>query len=607
MITVSNLSLAFGSQVIFDDISFQINKKERLGLVGRNGSGKTTLLKLLLNQLSPDSGKIQTPKNYIVGHVQQHLHFTKPTILEEVCLGLKPEDQDATWKAEKIMTGLGFLPKEFMNSPHVYSGGYQIRLHLAKTLVAEPNLLLLDEPTNYLDIVSIRWLVGFLRKWPGELIIITHDRAIMNSITTHTMAVHRQKIKKLEGDTVKLYTQIANEEELYERTRLREARERAKTEEFINRFRAQASRASLVQSRIKALEKQEQKEALKSIQELGFSFTPAAFRAHQMMRIENISFGYTPEKILIQDLSLEINKGDRIAVIGKNGKGKSTLLRLLQGELQPTRGKIFYHQHCQRGYFGQTNIERLDKDNTILNELALVNPELKDVAIRNTAGAMMFGGDAALKKIAILSGGEKSRVSLGKILLTPTNLLLLDEPTNHLDSESCDSLIAALDDFAGAQIIVTHNELFLHHLATRLIVFKNNTVTVFDGTYQDFLDKIGWEENTPETKTKPLNTVLDPQVVQKKTMAEFNKQKRVLLKEIEDLEKKILTQEKQQEQLNQAIQTAVSAGQIAQLKELQIQAHALSKEITQQYLFMETILEKLDALEKNQNSQSTEA
>ena len=587
MLRVSNLSLSFGAQEIFEDISFTMNHRERIGLVGRNGSGKTTLLKLIIGELSPDSGEITHPKDYIIGHVQQHLHFKEKTILDEACLGLRPEDKDNVWKAEKILTGLGFSPQEFERSPAEYSGGFQIRLHLAKTLIAEPNLLLLDEPTNYLDIVSIRWLVAFLNKWPGELIIITHDRAIMNSITTHTMALHRQKIKKIEGDTVKLYAQIAAEEDIYERTRIREARERAKTEEFINRFRAQANRASLVQSRIKALEKQGEKEALKNIQELGFSFTAAPFRAHQMMRIENLDFGYTPDNLLIKKLSLEIHAGERICVIGKNGKGKSTLLRLLQGELQPTHGKIFYHQHCQRGYFGQTNIERLDPDNTIEAELATVNPELKYTAIRNTAGAMMFSGDMALKKISVLSGGEKSRVSLGKILLTPTNLLLLDEPTNHLDSESCDSLIAALDNFPGTMVIVTHNELFLHHLATRLIVFKDDQVFVCEGSYQDFLDKVGWGETAARKKEPKQLVVSQPQDTRKK-------QKKIFLQNIAALEKQITLLEKKQQACTEALTIAVTQRDIAQIKELQIQSHTLTKEIEHHYTQLEKILEEIE-------------
>ena len=243
------------------------------------------------------------------------------------------------------------------------------------------------------------------------------------------------------------------------------------------------------------------KEELSRVMELGFKFNAMPFQAQNLIRVAGLSFGYTPERALIDDLTFEVGKKDRSCVIGKNGKGKSTLLRLLAGELKTTTGEITRHPSCKIGYFGQTNIERLNPAITIEKELAHVRPDVHYSEIRKTCGAMMFQGDLALKKISVLSGGEKSRVSLGKILLSPTNLLLLDEPTNHLDIESCDSMIAALDDFSGGVVIVTHSEMFLHHLANRLIVFNEDRVFMFEGTYQDFLDKHGWENKTKKPKT----------------------------------------------------------------------------------------------------------
>jgi ATP-binding cassette subfamily F protein 3 len=500
MLQINDLSLGFGGQELLDEISFNIHSGERIGLVGRNGSGKTTLFRLITGEVKPDEGRISLPKNYTIGYLKQQLRFSEPTVLAEACLGLPAEEKDQVWKAEKILTGLGFSAEEFHKSPAEFSGGFQVRLNLAKVLLAEPHLLLLDEPTNYLDIVSIRWFTRFLQRWPNELMIITHDRDFMNSVTTHTMAIHRRKIKKIAGDTAKLFEQIAVEEEVYEKTRQKEEKKREETIEFINRFRALAARASLVQSRVKALEKMGEKEELVKIMDLGFRFNALEFPAKQLMRIKELSFGYTPERTLIEKLSLDIGKRDRICVVGKNGKGKSTLLRLLAGELAPQSGQITSHAGCRIGFFGQTNIERLNPKLTIEQELAKLRPDLKYSDIRKTCGAMMFGGDLALKPISVLSGGEKSRVSLGKILLSPTNLLLLDEPTNHLDVESCDSLIAALDDFPGAVIIVTHSEMFLHHLAKRLIVFNEDRAFLFDGTYQDFLDRVGWETETKKPK-----------------------------------------------------------------------------------------------------------
>src|SRR3989339_1876514 len=286
MLQINNVSLSFGQQTLFDDVSLTLHSGERIGLVGRNGSGKTTLFKLILGEMEPDTGRIALPKNYTVGYLKQHLQFTESTVLAEACLGLKADEKDQIWKAEKILSGLGFGEDEFYKSPAEFSGGFQVRLNLAKVLLAEPHLLLLDEPTNYLDIISIRWLTRFLSRWPNELIIITHDRNFMNSITTHTVAIHRQKIKKVKGDTIKLYEQIAVEEEVYEKTRSKEEKRREETMEFINRFRASAARASLVQSRVKALEKMGAKKELAKVTDLGFRFNALDFPAQNLMRIK---------------------------------------------------------------------------------------------------------------------------------------------------------------------------------------------------------------------------------------------------------------------------------------------------------------------------------
>ncbi|NQU16450.1 MAG: ABC-F family ATP-binding cassette domain-containing protein [Candidatus Saganbacteria bacterium] len=531
MLQINNLSLSFGAQTLLDDVGFTVHGGERIGLVGRNGSGKTTLFKLITGEIEPDCGRIALPKNYTVGYLKQHLRFTESTVLDEACLGLKNDEKDQVWKAEKILSGLGFSEDEFYKSPAEFSGGFQVRLNLAKVLLADPHLLLLDEPTNYLDIISIRWLTRFLQRWSNELIIITHDREFMNSITTHTVAIHRQKIKKMEGDTIKLFEQIAVEEEVYEKTRNKEQKKREGTIEFINRFRASAARASLVQSRIKALEKMGEKEELVQVADLGFRFNSVEFEAQNLMRVKDLTFGYTADRTLIENLSIDIGKNDRICVVGKNGKGKSTLLRLLAHELNPAAGEVIPHPKCQIGYFGQTNIECLHPELTIEKEFAKLRPDLTYTNIRRTCGVMMFPGDLALKKISVLSGGEKSRVSLGKILLSPTNMLLLDEPTNHLDVESCDSMIAALDQFSGAVIIVTHSEMFLHHLANKLIVFNEDRVFVFDGTYQEFLDRVGWEEDTKKPKkVKKRQAALE---------AAYNKKHNALHNKIAKVEKRI--------------------------------------------------------------------
>ena len=499
MIQVSNLSKAYGTQVVFDDVGFTVNAGERIGLVGRNGSGKTTLLRMITGEAKPDAGAISIPNNYRIGYLSQHLQFSEDSVLGEACLGLPPveDERDESYKAEAVLMGLGFSMEDFLRQPADLSGGFQVRLNLAKLLVSEPNLLLLDEPTNYLDIVSIRWLTRFLKEWKGELILITHDREFMDGVTTHTMGIHRNKMRKMAGPTDKYYLQILTEEEVYEQTRLNEEKKRTETEQFINRFRAQATRARLVQSKIKSLQRHERLEKMSAIKDLEFAFVAAPFTGKCLIEAKDISFSFAPEgPPLIDGLNLTVGKKDRIAVIGRNGKGKTTLLNLLAGELQPLTGEVSHHAQLKLAYFGQTNIQRLSPEKTVEEEILDVQPDHNRGAARKVCGIMMFEGDSALKKVSVLSGGEKSRALLGKLIVSPANLLLLDEPTNHLDMESVDSLLAAIDAFKGAVVIVTHSEMILSAIASRLIVFDEGKVTLFEGTYQDFLDKGGWKDET---------------------------------------------------------------------------------------------------------------
>ncbi len=593
MLQINNLSLSYGPQDLFSGISFNIHAGERIGLVGRNGSGKTTLFRLLTGEQHPDSGRIIIPKNYTIGHLRQQLVFTEPDILREACLGLKEDERTQTWKAEKMLFGLGFTNEDMAKPPAEFSGGFQVRLNLAKVLLSEPHLLLLDEPTNYLDIVSIRWLTRFLQKRENELMIITHDREFMDSVTTHTMAIHRQKIKKIEGPTTKLFAQIELEEEVYEKIRVKDEKKRKEAIEFINRFRAQANRASLVQSRIKALDRMEKREELSKIAELGFKFNYKPFEAKTNMRVRNLSFGYTPERTLIKGLSFDINKNDRICVVGKNGKGKSTLLRLLAGELTPNTGTVSNHPECRLGFFGQTNIERLNSSLTIEKELQQLRPDLPYGDIRKTCGAMMFPGDMALKEISILSGGEKSRVSLGKILLNPANLLLLDEPTNHLDMESCDSMIVALDNFPGAVVIVTHSEMFLRHLANRLIVFSDDNVFVFEGTYQDFLDRVGWDEETKKQK-KEKRAPAETRTDEKQSAESLTKLHKKIQTKIAAIEKTIDENETSLEAVDAELANAYGKASGQQIQILQIKSHKFRQEIEKGYNEIEELIKEMD-------------
>jgi ATP-binding cassette subfamily F protein 3 len=526
MIQVTGLEKELGSRILFNDVTFALSKNERVGFVGRNGSGKSTLFKILMGEMDKESGDISIPKNYSIGFLKQYIEFNKKTVLEECMQVLATDEQFDNYKAEKILFGLGFTEKDLSKDPLSFSGGFQIRINLTKVLLENHDLLLLDEPTNYLDIVSMRWLEGFLSRYPGEMILITHDRGFMDKVCTHTMGLHRQKLVKIKGSFQKYKTKIEEEEIVYENTRLNQEKKRKEIEAFVTKFKAKASKANQAQSRQKMLEKMEEMDALENVRNLDFKFNYKELQAKTFLKANDLSFGYSPDKILFDKLDFYINSGEKIAVIGKNGKGKSTLLNLIASKLNPVTGKVDLHPSVSIGHFGQTNIQVLHPENTIEEEINSVNADLGTAKTRSICGTMMFTGDDAKKKIKVLSGGEKSRVLLGKILAKQTNLLLLDEPTNHLDQESIDELTNQLKAFKGACVIVTHNELMLKSFATKFIVFQKDSCTEFLGSYDEFLEKIGWEDEIlDEAET------VKKQEVPKLSHKEYKHQRSEMIKE----------------------------------------------------------------------------
>jgi len=540
MIQTTNLSKSFGGRLLFENLTFAVGSREVIGLVGRNGCGKSTLTKIILGLETEDEGTVSIPKGYRVGHLDQHIKFNFDNVVSEVASALPKEMQMMTYKAEKILFGLGFSKEDLKKDPKDFSGGYQLRINLAKCLINEPDLLILDEPTNYLDILSINWMKGVLRSYPGEVLLITHDKSFMDAVITHTAGIHRGVLKKIKGQTSKYYEQLELDEEIYLKTRDNQIKKKKDLEKFVEKFRAKASKATQAQSKMKQIARLDIGDDLQTEQSLGFRFSYASTHAKTLAKVNNLSFGFEKDQPLFSGLDFEIKAKDRIAVIGKNGKGKTTLLNVVAGKLTPLTGGTEFHPSTKIGYYQQTNRKDLSPNLTIMEEIGSENPTLGLSQIRGICGAMMFSGDNAKKKIKVLSGGEQSRVLLGKVLAYPANLLLLDEPTNHLDIESIDSLIKEVNKFEGPVLFVTHNEEFLEKVANKLIVFKKGKAEIFNGNYKEFLAKDGWEE---EEIRQDSST--DGKTSSAKEDFEANKQANKIEKQIERLGDKIMGLEEQ--------------------------------------------------------------
>lgn len=594
MIELTNISKNYGEQELFSSLNFRLSAGNRIGLVGRNGSGKSTLFKLILGEEHSDDGAVHIPKNYKIGTLRQHLSFSEKTLLDETALSLAEDDKFSLYKVEKILFGLGFEEEDLQKDPLSFSGGFQIRINLAKLLLTEPNLLLLDEPTNYLDIVSLRWLKMFLRSFDGEVILITHDRNFMDSITTHTMGIVRKTLSLTKGDTHKFYKQLALNDELYEKQKITQDKKIKELEEFIAKNRTRASTAALAQSKVKILEKMEKMDDLNSESSLSFEFKLKTTPAKVLLDVKDLSFYYKENEVLFKNISFTLQKGETLGIIGKNGKGKSTLLNTIAGELQQQIGSVDFHVSSSFAHFGQTNIAHLNPKNTVMDEIYVGNPRLPESSVRSICGAMMFSNDNAKKKVSLLSGGEKSRVMLGQIIAREVNVLFLDEPTNHLDMQSIDALSKAIKNFDGSCIIVTHSEDLLRKVCDRLIVFSNGEAELFDGNYDEFLEKIGWQDDIVEEKVKTAPKINKKENKKQRTLLinERNKLTSPLKKKVEKLENEIMSIEENLELEHDALVLASNAGDNAKIMDISRLVSDYEKEVEA----------KFELLEQSQNS-----
>jgi ATP-binding cassette, subfamily F, member 3 len=528
VIQLQQLHKQFGERVLLDHVTWQVGDRERVGLCGPNGAGKTTLLRILAGFDEPDEGHVLKPNALTIGYLPQDgLSHHGTTVFEEASLALKSlldmkeemhtlegrlgedasvEEHEAMLhryselqerfriedgyhleqRVSSVLRGLGFEPADFDKSTDHLSGGWQMRLALAKLLLGAPDLLLLDEPTNHLDLDARNWLEGYLSAYPHSVILVSHDRYFLDAVVTRIADLALRTITDYHCN----YSQylVQREERM---ARLREAKKRqdeeiARVQEFIDRFRYKATKAAQVQSRVKMLDKIERIEVPPERKRIHFHFPPAPKSGRMVLELKHARKAYG-EKVVLDNLDLHVSRGDRIALVGHNGAGKSTLMRLLSAEEAPDRGERIEGHQVVMQYFAQDEATRLDPTLTVYETLASGSPDAMIPAIRNILGGFLFSGDDVYKKVGVLSGGERTRLAVARMLLRPSNTLLLDEPTNHLDLDSKEVLLDALADYGGTLIFVSHDRYFVERLATRIVEVGSGKATLYPGTYAEYL------------------------------------------------------------------------------------------------------------------------
>lgn len=529
MINIANITLHFADRPIFDEISYQVNELDRIGLVGRNGAGKSTMLKVIAGEISPDAGEVAKPKDHTIGYLPQEInHFSAKPIFEEVAGALVEqrkltvrideiqaqfdrgiEDMDvmselldefnalnhryqmigagaSEERIEKILLGLGFERNDFERPLSEFSGGWKMRVELAKILLTEPDLLLLDEPTNHLDIESIQWLEQFLKTYSGSIILISHDVAFLDAVTNRTIEIVYGRIRDYNAN----YTGYLEQREIILEKQMQDAKNQEKyikdTEQLINKFRAKASKASFAQSLIKKLDKLEKVEVDDDqLQSLNLNFGEVARSGKLPVKAVGLakSFG---EKHLFSGVDIEIERGEKIALIGKNGIGKTTLLRILVGE-ESAQGKVELGHNVNLGYFAQHQTSTLEDDLTVFEVIDQEATGDMRTRVRSLLGTFLFRGDDIYKKVKVLSGGEKSRLALCRLMLKPYNTLIMDEPTNHLDIDSKQILKQALMNYQGTLLIVSHDRQFLEGMTDKLFEIQSGGLKIHYEDISTFL------------------------------------------------------------------------------------------------------------------------
>ncbi|MHB8151203.1 MAG: ABC-F family ATP-binding cassette domain-containing protein [Desulfobulbia bacterium] len=655
MLAINQLSIQFGSKHLFKNVSVRVHPGEKIGLVGVNGAGKSTLLKIMAGVKHVDDGVLARSKNVSIGYLPQEIATFAPgrTLFDEAktafaeALALQKEldqvnhalgqvppedpgfgdllhrqgdlqhrlDQSDIFtmesQVERILLGLGFRQSDFGKDSISFSGGWLMRLMLAKILLAKPDLLLLDEPTNHLDIESLTWLEEFLKNHRGAMVMISHDRSFLDNLTTTTWEISLGELTVYKGNYSKYLVDKENRMIIKRAAYENQQAMIEQTMKFVDRFRSKATKATQVQSRLKQLDKIELIELDETESTIAFRFPPSPASGRTVLDVEKMSkqFGGQP---VFTDLSFTLQRGEKLAVLGVNGAGKSTLVKILAGLITPDSGAIRFGHNVTISYFGQHQAQELDSRYTILETLSHVNNDLSVTQTRSLLGAFLFRGDDVDKKVGVLSGGEKSRVALAKMIATPANLLILDEPTNHLDIQSQEVLQEAMRQYDGSIIVVSHNRYFANSFVGKVLEIKSGHGTIFDGNIDYYLHKTHAEAASAPLKTaaaaKPEPGGNQPQEKQakkgkeaRKMQAELRQQKNreiaPLKKIIDRAEQEIEQLETRKTQLEQAMADPELYKDQDRFAELNNEYTSLGRKLKRTYADWEQAQAKMEELE----------
>ncbi len=597
MISITNLDFHFGSRTLYDQADMHIKPKDRIGLIGANGTGKSTLLRLIAGEYQADAGNISMANDVTLGFLNQDLlsYQSEESILQvamqafgkalelqkelDRLLHLPDSAHDDAWmnklaqvqedyenldgyrlqsKAEEILEGLGFSTFDLEQPLATFSGGWRMRVMLAKILLQKPSLLLLDEPTNHLDLPSIQWLENYLTTYEGAFIIVSHDRYFLDTVIDTTIEVSGGKLNVYAGNYSFYLEEKALRNEIQQGAYENQQAKIKQTERFIERFKAKASKARQVQSRVKSLQRLDVVDAVEDhVARIHFKFKFTQPSGKQVIHLDHVSKAYG-EKVILKNSTAFMERGDKIALIGANGRGKSTLLRIVSGG-EKIEGKAEKGYNVRQAFYAQHQLESLGLENNLIDELKQAGSQKTEAELRTLLGSFLFSSDEVFKKIKVLSGGEKSRVALAKTLLSDANFLLLDEPTNHLDITSVNILIRALQDYEGSFIVVSHDRFFVSSIANKIWYIEDHQIKEYPGTYEEY--EYWQSQNEDKNEPPPAKKTQDSKPARTLTESEKTdnqKKAKTLQKDIDTLENQIFELETEAENLeNQMAESSV--------------------------------------------------